>query len=73
MPLVLSLRNKTSIPLEVDAVRIETVRAQDLDEILRTPVQFGNKEQQLGEFFHASGSAAEDEEIVWQGDCSTSN
>jgi formylmethanofuran dehydrogenase subunit C len=71
MPLVLSLRQKTSIPLEVDSVRVETVRAQTLDEIRATRVQFGNKQPPLGEFFDVSGSAADDAEIVWEGDCSS--
>lgn len=70
MPLVLSLKNKTSVPLEVDAVRLETVREQSTDDVKATPIQFGNKQVPLGEFFDVTGSASEDQTLVWEGDCS---
>jgi len=69
MPLVLQLTNRSLIPLEVDAVRMEAVRAQSPDNVLRTLVQHGNRQLELGEFFRADGSASDDETIVWQGDC----
>ncbi len=69
MPLTISLRNKTSIPLEVDTIRLETVREQSSDAVARTLIYFGNKRRELGEFFDVRGNAA-DEEIVWEGDCS---
>jgi formylmethanofuran dehydrogenase subunit C len=68
MPLVFSLRHKTSIPVEVDSIQLETVREQSLDDIRRTPVQYGNKQPAIAEFFDVSGSAADDQ-IVWEGDC----
>mgnify|MGYP002623138583 CR=1 FL=1 len=70
MPLVISLREKTSIPVEVDSVRLEAVREQSLDEVRQTRVQYGNKQVPLAEFFDVSGSAANDQELVWEGDCS---
>lgn len=80
MPLTLTLRNATTIPVEVDSIQLETVREQSPDDVLRTPVQYGNKELPLGEFFDAAGSAGElagdansstdGGEIVWRGDCS---
>lgn len=70
MPLTLTLRHPSSVPLEVETVRLEEVRAQSPDEVLRTLIQRGNKQVPLGEFFTAAGSAADDETIVWQGDCS---
>jgi formylmethanofuran dehydrogenase subunit C len=69
MPLVLRLKQVTSIPLEVDGVRFEVARGQSVDEVLRTPIQYGNAQVTLGEFFDAAGSAA-DGELVWEGDCS---
>ncbi|MFN0199150.1 MAG: formylmethanofuran dehydrogenase subunit C [Planctomycetaceae bacterium] len=69
MPLYLSIREKTSIPVEVDNIIMETVREQSADDVLKTLVQQGNRQLSLGEFFSAEGSAA-DEQIVWQGDCS---
>lgn len=69
MALVISLRHKTSIPVEVDSIRLETVRSQSADEVKATLVQYGNKQVPLGEFFDVTGSAA-DNELVWEGDCS---
>lgn len=68
MPLIITLRNKTSIPVEVDSIQLETVREQSPDQVQATLVHYGNKQLPLGEFFDVSGSAADDE-IVWQGDC----
>lgn len=70
MPLVLTLHTPSAIPLEVDSVRMEVVRTQPAGEVLRTAVQRGNRQVPLGEFFGAEGSAADDETIVWRGDCS---
>ncbi|MSR56170.1 MAG: formylmethanofuran dehydrogenase subunit C [Planctomycetaceae bacterium] len=70
MPLTLTLKQLTAIPIEVDGIRLETVREQSLDQIRATRVQYGNKQPTLGEFFDASGSAADDNHLVWVGDCS---
>lgn len=70
MPLTLTLKRPTSIPIEVDSIRLETVCGQSLDEIRSTPVQCGNKQPALGEFFEVAGSAAADRHLVWAGDCS---
>lgn len=69
MPLTLTLREPTSIPIEVDAVRLEIVRGQSADEVRRVRVPRGNKQPELGEFFSVQGSAADDEHVVWVGDC----
>jgi formylmethanofuran dehydrogenase subunit C len=68
MPLVLRLEQPSSIPLEVDAVRLETVREQSVEDVRRTVIQHGNARVSLGDFFRVSGSAA-DSELVWEGDC----
>lgn len=70
MPLTFDLRSPSSIPLEVDSIQLETVRSQSADEVATTLVQCGNRQVAIGEFFNVSGSAAEDETLVWQGDCS---
>ncbi len=70
MPLTFSLRVPSSVPLEVDTVRLETVRAQLADDVKATLIQRGNKQVAVGEFFDVSGSASDDETLVWQGDCS---
>ena len=68
MPLELAIQTPSSIPLEVDTVQLDAVRTQSPDDVLQTLIQRGNKQVPLGEFFSATGSAAEDETIVWQGD-----
>ncbi|MCA9109630.1 MAG: formylmethanofuran dehydrogenase subunit C [Planctomycetaceae bacterium] len=70
MPLTLTLRTPTSIPLEVDTVKLETVREQSADQVKATLIQRGNRQVTVGEFFEVTGSAADDETVVWQGDCS---
>jgi formylmethanofuran dehydrogenase subunit C len=70
MPLTLTLKQPTTIPLEVDSVRLEAVREQSSDQIRAALIQYGNRQEPLGEFFEVSGSASEDEHVVWIGDCS---
>lgn len=69
MPLIIQLRQASSIPIEVDSIQLETVRTQSLDEIKSTLVQCGNRQHPLSDFFEVSGSA-EDNELVFIGDCS---
>lgn len=70
MPLTLSLREPSAIPLEVDSVKLEIVRGQAPDEVKATRIQRGNKQVTVGEFFDVGGSAADDNTLVWEGDCS---
>ncbi len=69
MALELELQTATSIPLEVDAVRLENVVTQSADDVAKTLIYRGNRQVALGDFFKVSGSAADDETIVWRGDC----
>ena len=52
------------------ALRLETLRGQSADDVQRTLVQHGNRQVEIGEFFDVTGSAGEDNELVWEGDCS---
>ncbi len=70
MPLTFTLRQPTAIPIEVDSIRVETVRTQSLEAIRTTPVQYGNKQRPFADFFDVAGSAADDGHLVWVGDCS---
>ncbi len=70
MALVIALREKTSIPVEVDSIQLDQVRQQSADQIKSTLVQYGNKQVELGQFFDVSGSASDDNQLVWEGDCS---
>lgn len=69
MPLQIRLTTETSIPVEVDTIRLETVRTQSAAEVAQTLIHYGNKTLPLGEFFQVSGSARDDNTVVWQGDC----
>ena len=69
MPLRLRLRNDSPVPIEVDTVRLPTVREQTTDQVLATEVLHGNARETLGEFFDAEGSASDDNTLVWEGDC----
>lgn len=69
MPLVVSIHTQSSIPLEVDSIRLENARESSADDIARTPIQRGNRQVPFGEFFNVSGSAS-DNTMVWEGDCS---
>jgi hypothetical protein len=40
------------------------------DQVKLLPIQRGNEQRPLGEFFDVEGSASEDEELIWIGDCS---
>ncbi len=70
MALTVTLRSKTTIPIEVDSIRLDQVINQSPDAVKSTLVQYGNKQVSLGEFFEVAGSAADDNELIWQGDCS---
>lgn len=69
MPLSIAIRTPSSIPLEVDSIRLDAVRSSSADDVARTLIQRGNEQLPLGDFFDVSGSAADDETIVWSGDC----
>lgn len=70
MALTIALHTPSSIPLEVDSIRMENVRAQSVDAVRATLIQRGNQQVSLGEFFSINGSASDDETMVWQGDLS---
>lgn len=70
MPITISLQNQTTIPVEVDSVRLEEVRNQSAAQVERTLVQHGNRQVPLAEIFRVTGSAASDGEMIWRGDCS---
>ncbi len=67
MPLSIRLHTESSIPIEVDSLQLKTMRSQTPDEIARTLIFRGNQELPCGEFFDVSGSASEDNTVVWEG------
>ncbi|MFG0332504.1 MAG: formylmethanofuran dehydrogenase subunit C [Maioricimonas sp. JB049] len=66
----LTLTTPSQIPLEVDTITLELVRESSADAVRSTLIQRGNQQVPLGEFFDVAGSAADDETLVWRGDCS---
>ncbi|MEW4487011.1 formylmethanofuran dehydrogenase subunit C [Thalassoglobus sp. JC818] len=67
MPLTFRLHTESSIPLEVDSLKLETLRDQSLPEIEKTEIFRGNQKVPVSEFFDVSGSANEDQTVVWEG------
>jgi formylmethanofuran dehydrogenase subunit C len=67
MALLLSLRTKTNVPLEVEGITPDAVRNLTLAEIEKLEVFEGNVKTRLAEFFKVSGDAT-DETHEWAGD-----
>jgi formylmethanofuran dehydrogenase subunit C len=67
MPLRLTLRKKTSVPLEVEGITPDTVRDKSLAEIEKLEIFEGNVKSRLADFFTVGGDA-NDEIHEWEGD-----
>src|SRR5437867_7712216 len=67
MPLRLTLRARTTVPLEVEGITPDAVRGKSLAEIEKLEVFEGNVKTRLAEFFAVSGDAG-DEIHEWEGD-----
>lgn len=70
MPLTLTVKIDSPIPIEVDGILPETVRGLSADDVARLRIAYGNRQPELGECFDVHGSVDEDATIVWEGDCS---
>ncbi|WP_197441244.1 formylmethanofuran dehydrogenase subunit C [Thalassoglobus neptunius] len=70
MPLTFRLHTESQIPLEVDSLKLETMKEQSRSEIEKTEIFRGNQQVPAAEFFQVSGSAKEDRTVVWEGDLS---
>ena len=69
MPLRLTLKAPSSIPLEVEGITPEKVRSISLAEIEKLEIFHGNLRLPLGEFFAVRGDGA-DGVMQWEGDLS---
>ena len=67
MPLRFTLRQKSSVPLEVEDITPDVVRGKSLAEIEKLEVFEGNVKTRLAEFFTVSGDS-NDETHEWEGD-----
>jgi formylmethanofuran dehydrogenase subunit C len=69
MPLRLTLRQPSTVPLEVEGITPDTVRGKSLAEIEKLEMFQGNVKTPLAEFFAVSGST-DDDIHDWEGDLS---
>jgi formylmethanofuran dehydrogenase subunit C len=65
----LTYRGTTSIPVEAECLAPDQLAGKSAAEIATLPVQHGNTQVPLGEFFDVAGDAS-DAVIVLEGDCS---
>jgi len=66
--LTLKYHGTTSIPIEAEVIDPSLLAGKSLAEIAHLPVQHGNAQLPLAEFFQVAGDAA-DQDIVIEGDC----
>ncbi len=67
MPLRITLRTKTSVPLEVEGITSDVTRGKSLADIEKLEVFEGNVKARLADYFTVRGHAA-DELHEWEGD-----
>jgi formylmethanofuran dehydrogenase subunit C len=67
--LLLKYESDTTIPIEAEVITPDHLAGKSTAEIASLPVQHGNVQVPLGEFFTVEGSA-DDQDIVIEGDCS---
>jgi formylmethanofuran dehydrogenase subunit C len=65
----LNYRGSTTIPVEAECLTPDQLAGKSASEIAILPVQHGNRQEPLGEFFAVAGDAA-DQELEIEGDCS---
>ena len=66
--LILQFHGSTAIPVEADCICPDRLQHLTLAAIEKLPVQHGNAQAPLAEFFHVSGDAA-DGQLRIEGDC----
>lgn len=69
MPLRLTFRAKSTVPLEVEGITPDALRGKSLAEIEKLEIFEGNVKSRLADFFTVSGDWADDVH-EWQGDLS---
>jgi formylmethanofuran dehydrogenase subunit C len=66
--MLLKYRSTTTIPVEAECVTPDNLAGKSVSEVAALPVQHGNAQLPLGEFFYVEGDAG-DGEVVVEGDC----
>ena len=69
MPLILTLRGASSVPIEVDGLTPTSMTALTPADRERQPVLCGSRTVPLGELFRLDGDCIEDQTLVWRGGC----
>ena len=64
----LKYRSTTTIPVEAECLTPDNLAGKSAAEVAALPVQHGNAQAPLGDFFTVEGDAA-DGEVVIEGDC----
>lgn len=67
--LLLKYKGATTIPVEAEVITPDQLAGKSAVDIARLPLQHGNAEAPLGDFFTIEGDAS-DRDIVIEGDCS---
>lgn len=68
MPLNLTLRTTSTLPIEVEGILPEACEGKSLAEIEQLPILHGKERLGLAELFQVTGSGA-DRELIFHGDC----
>lgn len=68
MPIEIQLREQTTIPLEVETIRPDSLQGKSVAEIQATTIFHGKDEVEFGEFFDVQGES--DGLHIWNGDFS---
>jgi formylmethanofuran dehydrogenase subunit C len=68
MTITLKIKTAATLPIEVEGVLPETCVGKSLAQIETTPIFFGKEKLALAELFAVSGSA-DDERLVFEGNC----
>jgi formylmethanofuran dehydrogenase subunit C len=66
--LVLKYHSSTTIPVEAECITPDSLASRTVAEISALPLQYGNTQVPLADFFNVSGEAG-DQDIVIEGDC----
>ncbi len=68
MPLTLTRRDASRLPVEVHDVRTDVLRSLSIAGVERLPILCGRNSVALAELFSVTGSAADDATVIWNGD-----
>lgn len=68
--LILKLKEKPDLCLEVEGILPNVIVEKDVEEIENLPIQYGNRKVKLSEFFDISVEKSETPRVVFEGDMS---